>query len=161
MCARSEYIYAPVIQISYLCYCVNCLLYICTYISTYIGRNGTKVQEFLTLMKINRPTHENGLQNNGKRGHDISVFSYTSILAATSNFSDEKKLGEGGFGSVYQVILRPLVLYIYIYSIYLYQELRWRDILWFFNYHSGKIGDRTRNSCEEAFKIFRARNLRV
>lgn len=92
------------------------------HISTYIGRNGTKVQEFLTLMKPNRPTHENGLQNNGKRGHDISVFSYTSILAATGNFSDENKLGEGGFGSVYQVILRPLasIIYIYIFYIYIY-----------------------------------------
>jgi hypothetical protein len=66
-------------------------------------------------MKPNRPTHENGLQNYGKRGHDISIFSYTSVLAATNNFSDENKLGEGGFGSVYQVNLRPSV---FIFSIY-------------------------------------------
>ncbi|KAM5586768.1 hypothetical protein ABKV19_005609 [Rosa sericea] len=62
------------------------------------GRNGAKVQEILTLMKPNIPTHE----NDGKIGNDISVFSYTSVLAATRNFSDENKLGEGGFGSVYQ-----------------------------------------------------------
>ncbi|XP_024157385.1 G-type lectin S-receptor-like serine/threonine-protein kinase CES101 isoform X1 [Rosa chinensis] len=61
-------------------------------------RNGAKVQEILTLMKPNIPTHE----NDGKIGNDISVFSYTSVLAATRNFSNENKLGEGGFGSVYQ-----------------------------------------------------------
>ncbi|XP_062012058.1 G-type lectin S-receptor-like serine/threonine-protein kinase CES101 isoform X3 [Rosa rugosa] len=63
-----------------------------------ISRNGAKVQEILTLMKPNIPTHE----NDGKIGNDISVFSYTSVMAATRNFSDENKLGEGGFGSVYQ-----------------------------------------------------------
>ncbi|PRQ30500.1 putative protein kinase RLK-Pelle-DLSV family [Rosa chinensis] len=34
--------------------------------------------------------------------HDISIFSYTSVLAATRNISDKNKLGERGFGSVYQ-----------------------------------------------------------
>nr|XP_011471052.1 PREDICTED: putative cysteine-rich receptor-like protein kinase 35 [Fragaria vesca subsp. vesca] len=66
------------------------------------GRNVAKVQEILTLMRPNIPTHENGVENDGKMGQDISVFSYKSILAATRNFSDENKLGEGGFGFVYQ-----------------------------------------------------------
>ncbi|XP_050371462.1 G-type lectin S-receptor-like serine/threonine-protein kinase CES101 [Argentina anserina] len=69
------------------------------------GRNGARVQEILTLMKPNILTHDNGVENDGKMGHDISVFSYKSILAATCNFSDENKLGAGGFGSVYQGIL--------------------------------------------------------
>ncbi|KAM0975530.1 hypothetical protein ACFX13_018834 [Malus domestica] len=37
-----------------------------------------------------------------KRHHDFSVFSYSSILAATSNFAEENKLGQGGFGPVYK-----------------------------------------------------------
>ncbi|PRQ30502.1 putative non-specific serine/threonine protein kinase [Rosa chinensis] len=35
-------------------------------------------------------------------GHDLSVFSYASVMAATINFADENKLGEGGFGPVYK-----------------------------------------------------------
>jgi len=39
------------------------------------------------------------------KGHDIKVFNYTSILEATMNFSPENKLGQGGYGPVYKVIL--------------------------------------------------------
>ncbi|KAK4594742.1 hypothetical protein RGQ29_018448 [Quercus rubra] len=42
------------------------------------------------------------IPNDGKKGHDVSVFSYESIMAATNNFSLESKLGEGGFGPVYR-----------------------------------------------------------
>ncbi|CAN6545595.1 unnamed protein product [Malus baccata var. baccata] len=69
------------------------------------GENRTKIEnEMLIFMKSNRPTDDvNGLRNDGKIGHhDISVFSYSSILAATSNFAEENKLGEGGFGPVYK-----------------------------------------------------------
>ena len=43
------------------------------------------------------------IPNDGKKGHDVSVFSYESIMAATNNLSLESKLGEGGFGPVYRV----------------------------------------------------------
>uniref|UniRef100_A0A2N9FVR7 GH18 domain-containing protein n=1 Tax=Fagus sylvatica TaxID=28930 RepID=A0A2N9FVR7_FAGSY len=33
---------------------------------------------------------------------NLQVFSYTTIKAATNNFSSEKKLGEGGYGPVYK-----------------------------------------------------------
>lgn len=83
----------------------------------YIGRNVAKVQEILTLMRPNIPTHENGVENDGKMGQDISVFSYKSILAATRNFSDENKLGEGGFGFVYQVIYISRHFAFYIFKV--------------------------------------------
>lgn len=37
------------------------------------------------------------------RGSDLPLFDLTTIAAATNNFSDANKLGEGGFGSVYKV----------------------------------------------------------
>ncbi|OIT02392.1 g-type lectin s-receptor-like serinethreonine-protein kinase, partial [Nicotiana attenuata] len=37
-----------------------------------------------------------------EKGIDIPFFSLESILAATDNFSEENKLGRGGFGSVYK-----------------------------------------------------------
>lgn len=32
-------------------------------------------------------------------------FDFSTIRAATDNFSEENKLGQGGFGSVYKVII--------------------------------------------------------
>ena len=34
---------------------------------------------------------------------EMHYFNFTTILAATNSFSDENKLGEGGFGPVYKV----------------------------------------------------------
>ncbi|XP_008226189.1 PREDICTED: G-type lectin S-receptor-like serine/threonine-protein kinase RKS1 [Prunus mume] len=34
--------------------------------------------------------------------HALSIFSFASVLAATCNFSEDNKLGEGGFGPDYK-----------------------------------------------------------
>lgn len=39
-----------------------------------------------------------------KKDHDLPLLSFDCIATATNNFSDENKLGEGGFGPVYKVI---------------------------------------------------------
>ena len=36
---------------------------------------------------------------------NVKQFSLVSVMAATNNFSDENKIGKGGFGSVYKVII--------------------------------------------------------
>ncbi|CAB4277012.1 unnamed protein product [Prunus armeniaca] len=71
---------------------------------TLSGENETKIieNELLDLMKSDRPTDANALQNDGTMRHDLSMFSYASVMAATCNFSPENKLGQGGFGPVYK-----------------------------------------------------------
>ncbi|KAM1570915.1 hypothetical protein ACFX10_035861 [Malus domestica] len=67
--------------------------------------NGRKIQnELLYFMRSNRRNdHGGGFRNYGKMGNsELSVFSYASVLAATCNFSEENKLGQGGFGTVYK-----------------------------------------------------------
>jgi hypothetical protein len=39
------------------------------------------------------------------RNSDLPFFDLSVIIAATNNFSVANKLGEGGFGSVYKVLL--------------------------------------------------------
>ena len=47
--------------------------------------------------------------------HDLQIFSFETISAATRNFSTRNKLGEGGFGPVYKVLSLSIYIYIYIY----------------------------------------------
>lgn len=35
---------------------------------------------------------------------ELPLFDFSTLAMATNNFSDENKLGQGGFGSVYKVI---------------------------------------------------------
>ncbi|BFG28703.1 hypothetical protein CerSpe_149770 [Prunus speciosa] len=57
--------------------------------------------ELLEWMESDRSTGDvNG--NDGKMGNNLTVFSYASVVAATTNFSEENKLGQGGFGPVYK-----------------------------------------------------------
>ena len=39
-----------------------------------------------------------------RRKPDLPVFDISTILAATNNFSPDKRLGQGGFGPVYKVL---------------------------------------------------------
>ena len=45
------------------------------------------------------------LESNGGKGTDLLIFSFASIMAATNDFSVENKLGQGGFGPVYKVMM--------------------------------------------------------
>ena len=44
-----------------------------------------------------------GENNEGQEHLDLPLFNLATLLNATNNFSDENKLGEGGFGLVYKV----------------------------------------------------------
>ncbi|KAF8030101.1 hypothetical protein BT93_E2509 [Corymbia citriodora subsp. variegata] len=60
---------------------------------------------FLVLLKVKRKMKQPGQRVEGEV-HDISTaeslqFDFNTIRAATDNFSDSKKLGQGGFGAVY------------------------------------------------------------
>jgi len=39
------------------------------------------------------------------KNSDLPFFDLSSIAAATDHFSDSNKLGQGGFGSVYKVVI--------------------------------------------------------
>ncbi|PON70831.1 Serine/threonine protein kinase [Parasponia andersonii] len=46
-------------------------------------------------------------RNDGKKGghHDVKLFDFASLTAATNGFSTQNKLGEGGFGPVFKGVL--------------------------------------------------------
>lgn len=48
-----------------------------------------------------------------KKGFKLSFFSFASVSYATDNFSDENKLGQGGFGPVYKVYMTRFSLAIH------------------------------------------------
>ena len=43
-------------------------------------------------------------QQEDEKGIDVPFYDLESIRVATNNFSDENKLGQGGYGPVYKVI---------------------------------------------------------
>lgn len=65
-----------------------------------IGKQEEDMHELLTLEGYTE-TYEN--DKGGAKNHDLRLFAYASIVAATHNFSSNYKLGEGGFGPVYKV----------------------------------------------------------
>lgn len=60
---------------------------------------GESAKRLLYKVKIKLSAPED-LDNNAS---NLQEFSYTTIKAATQNFSRENKLGEGGYGPVYKV----------------------------------------------------------
>lgn len=48
---------------------------------------------------------------------ELPLFSFSVIAKATSNFSPEYKLGEGGFGPVYKVTKNYVIL-VYVCQVY-------------------------------------------
>ncbi|XP_058073039.1 receptor-like serine/threonine-protein kinase SD1-8 isoform X1 [Magnolia sinica] len=58
-----------------------------------LGDDGSDDRE---LMNANR------LREGGRKGLELPLYSFASIVAATDNFSPANKLGQGGFGPVYK-----------------------------------------------------------
>lgn len=49
--------------------------------------------------------YQGQFREDDEEGIDVPFFDLGSILAATDNFSEANKLGQGGFGSVYKVMI--------------------------------------------------------
>ena len=70
----------------------------------WTGENEAVIDDgLLELVNSDRFTSAHEFQNDRKQGHDLRVFNYKFIMAATNCFLVENKLGEGGFGLVYKV----------------------------------------------------------
>ena len=44
-------------------------------------------------------------QSDSQEATELPLFSFSTIADATASFSSDNKIGEGGFGSVYKVLL--------------------------------------------------------
>ncbi|KAL5837536.1 hypothetical protein ACOSQ3_014705 [Xanthoceras sorbifolium] len=73
-------------------------------ILVFLRRRRLRQQEkFLhDLMTLDNPSEARELEVDGNKGHNLTVYTVSSIMDATKSFSIENKLGEGGFGPVYK-----------------------------------------------------------
>ncbi|XP_045831344.1 G-type lectin S-receptor-like serine/threonine-protein kinase B120 [Trifolium pratense] len=70
---------------------------------TVLAGTVTTITRMIYKLRIYLSAAEEDLDENCS---DLIVFSYLAIKVATDNFSEENKLGEGGFGAVYKGKLR-------------------------------------------------------
>ncbi|XP_060207737.1 G-type lectin S-receptor-like serine/threonine-protein kinase At1g67520 [Lycium barbarum] len=62
-----------------------------------------KEEEYIRELTASDSFNDTNLKGeDGREVQDLKIFGFGFILAATNNFSSEKKLGEGGFGPVYK-----------------------------------------------------------
>lgn len=54
-------------------------------------------------------SYDHFVEGNQANGPDLPSFNFNSVAAATNNFSEGNKLGNGGFGTVYKVNIHMLV----------------------------------------------------
>ncbi|KAI3703531.1 hypothetical protein L1987_73672 [Smallanthus sonchifolius] len=59
-------------------------------------------RRFLELMASESFRDSGDIERDGRKGSDMVVFSFAALVTATNDFSDENKLGRGGFGPVYK-----------------------------------------------------------
>nr|XP_043607620.1 G-type lectin S-receptor-like serine/threonine-protein kinase CES101 [Erigeron canadensis] len=99
-----NWIWAPIVaSIFILVLCVSLLWYRKRRnLKQKVERQNRDDEYFLELMASESFKGTSNLESNGRKGSDLLVFSFASIVAATDNFSSENKLGEGGFGPVYK-----------------------------------------------------------
>ncbi|XVF32175.1 hypothetical protein REPUB_Repub17cG0059200 [Reevesia pubescens] len=67
-----------------------------------------------TLLTWDEASNFNETGNDGTKNHDLEIFSFASITAATKGFSSENKLGKGGFGPVYKAHIMEKVTHLFI-----------------------------------------------
>ncbi|XVF70459.1 hypothetical protein PTKIN_Ptkin11bG0163300 [Pterospermum kingtungense] len=84
-------------------------LFIC-YICRKVQQKGEDLFDFDLALGINGVERDlseaNKHETNRNREAKLPLFSFSSVSAATNNFSATNKIGEGGFGPVYKGILR-------------------------------------------------------
>ncbi|RVW91458.1 G-type lectin S-receptor-like serine/threonine-protein kinase [Vitis vinifera] len=68
-------------------------------------QNGQEFYVRMAASELGYMDHKSkeGENNEGQEHLDLPLFNLATLLNATNNFSDENKLGEGGFGPVYKV----------------------------------------------------------
>lgn len=105
-----------------------------------------------TERQINDLIDSSEFKGDGEKGIDLPFFDLESILAATDYFSDENKLGQGGYGPVYKV---PSVLHFCFHFFPSQQCIGLTTMsMCVGTLMSGKVSRRSRHRNKETFKRF-------
>ncbi|XP_073266720.1 G-type lectin S-receptor-like serine/threonine-protein kinase At1g67520 isoform X3 [Populus alba] len=68
----------------------------------YLRRRRLREKDLIELLTLDSTNDTLELENDGNRGHNLTIYSAATIMAATNSFSADNKLGQGGFGPVYK-----------------------------------------------------------
>ncbi|MFS7901314.1 putative protein kinase RLK-Pelle-DLSV family [Helianthus anomalus] len=59
-------------------------------------------RRILEMMANESFRNSSDIESDGRKGSDVMLFGFAAIVTATNDFSDQNKLGKGGFGPVYK-----------------------------------------------------------
>ncbi|MBA0705535.1 hypothetical protein Golax_017726, partial [Gossypium laxum] len=93
--------------------------YVCTHASLILDQAGEDLLSFdLSISPEPTKNEQSGVKQRQKheKEMEIPIFSFSSVSAATNNFSLSNKLGEGGFGPVYKKHKKEVEIPIFSFS---------------------------------------------
>lgn len=109
--------------------------------------SGGPIDIFIDRSQVNEP--------------ELTVINFSSVAAATKNFSEANRLGHGGFGTVYKVNFISSTNCRTIMCIVIIIDRIDRNHTYYLRSSPGRATRWTRNSREAAFGTVRARPRRV
>ena len=116
------------------------------------GDNEKKAEnELLDLVSLDRSTNVNQIPNDGKKGHDLSVFSYACVMTAKQLLIRKQDWRGGLWRSFYGKFILLKKDGLINSCLMLAHTLLIKT--------SGKIADRAKNSRKATIKKFRTRNF--
>nr|ABA99835.1 Protein kinase domain containing protein [Oryza sativa Japonica Group] len=80
-------------------------------------------------VKLPSSSRDESVEPDLEHGGGPRRFSYGELAAATNDFSDDRKLGEGGFGSVYRGFLEGLNLHVAVKRISRSSQQGWKEFV--------------------------------
>uniref|UniRef100_A0A0E0MPF1 Protein kinase domain-containing protein n=1 Tax=Oryza punctata TaxID=4537 RepID=A0A0E0MPF1_ORYPU len=104
-------------------------IFLCLSLSVCYFLHRRRRDSKISPVKLLSSSRDESVEPDLEHGAGPRRFSYGELAAATDDFSDDRKLGEGGFGSVYRGFLEGLNLHVAVKRISRSSQQGWKEFV--------------------------------